>query len=172
MGRNQIVKMKDLTPDYNRVADRHMVDELRRLVRNESFDELPMTDLNSEAVDFRAASECFEPVRGLKRRDLETLRLITTIHGKPCPTIGGILLFGRGRLRHFPDAWIQAGRFFGKDRSRIQDHTDLTGLLPYAIEEAVAFLKKHDERRADLQGVRRVDRWLFPPPAVREAVVN
>ncbi len=76
MGRNQIVKMKDLTLDYNRVADRHMVDELRRLVRNESFDELPMTDLNSEAVDFRAASECFEPVRRLKRRDLETLRLI------------------------------------------------------------------------------------------------
>ena len=100
-----------------------------------SFDELPMRVLNSEAVDFRAASECFEPARRLKRRDLETLRLITTVHGKSCPTIGGILLFGRDRLRYFPDAWIQAGRFAGKDRSRIQDHAELTGLLPSAISE-------------------------------------
>jgi ATP-dependent DNA helicase RecG len=53
----------------NRIADRHMVDELRGVVRNECFDESPMTNLNSEAVDFRAASECFEPVRRLKRRD-------------------------------------------------------------------------------------------------------
>jgi predicted HTH transcriptional regulator len=180
-GSNRPYFLRKLGPDKgvfirvgstNRVADRHMVDELRRVVRNESFDELPMTDLNSEAVDFRAASECFEPVRRLKRRDLETLRLITTVHGKSCPTIGGILLFGRDRLRHFPDAWIQAGRFAGKDRSRIQDHAELTGLLPNAIEEAVAFVKKHDERRADMQAVRRVDRWFFPPPAVREAIIN
>jgi predicted HTH transcriptional regulator len=123
----------------NRVADRNMLDELRRMVRNECFDELPLSELNSEAVDFRAASECFQPVRGLKRRDLENLRLITKISGKSCPTIGGYLLFGRDRLRYFPDAWIQVGRFAGKDRSRIQDHTELTGLLPYAIEEAAAF---------------------------------
>jgi hypothetical protein len=45
----------------NRVADRRMVEELRRVVRNESFDELPMMNLNSETVDFRAVSECFEP---------------------------------------------------------------------------------------------------------------
>jgi len=51
-------------------TSRFLVDELCRVVRNECFDESPMTDLNSEAVDFRAASECFEPVRRLKRRDL------------------------------------------------------------------------------------------------------
>jgi len=122
----------------NRIADRHILDELRRLVRNESFDELPLPELNFEAVDFRAASECFLPVRHLKRRDLETLRLIKKIHGKSCPTIGGFLLFGRDRLRLFPDAWIQAGRFAGKNRSRIQDHIELTGLLPPAIEDAFA----------------------------------
>jgi predicted HTH transcriptional regulator len=79
-GSNRPYFLRKLGPDKgvlirvgstNRVADRHIVDELRRVVRNESFDELPMTDLNSEAVDFRAASECFEPVRRLKRRDLD-----------------------------------------------------------------------------------------------------
>jgi predicted HTH transcriptional regulator len=40
-----------------------------------------MPDLDSEAVDFRAASESFLPVRKLARRDLETLGLMTAHQG-------------------------------------------------------------------------------------------
>jgi ATP-dependent DNA helicase RecG len=71
----------------NRVVDRTMLDELRRTARNESYDELPMTELDSEVIDFRAASEYFTGIRKLKRRDLETLRLVTSYQGKRCPTI-------------------------------------------------------------------------------------
>jgi ATP-dependent DNA helicase RecG len=53
-----------------------MIQELRRAARGESFDEHPMPDLDSDALDFRAASESFAPVRRLKRRD----RLAT--HGR------------------------------------------------------------------------------------------
>ncbi|MBI5716967.1 MAG: hypothetical protein HZC37_04680 [Burkholderiales bacterium] len=35
-----------------------------------------MPELDSEAVDFRVASECFAPVRKLRRGDMETLRLL------------------------------------------------------------------------------------------------
>jgi hypothetical protein len=35
-----------------------------------------MPELDSEALDFRAASESFAPVRKLTRADLETLRLL------------------------------------------------------------------------------------------------
>lgn len=56
-----------------------LVDELRRYARGESYDEQPMADLDSEAIDFRAASESFAPVRKLKRGDLETLRLLGLI---------------------------------------------------------------------------------------------
>jgi hypothetical protein len=42
-----------------------MIEELRRFARGESFDEQPMPDLDSEALDFRAASELFTPVRTL-----------------------------------------------------------------------------------------------------------
>src|SRR5436309_8397986 len=47
----------------NRRADRPLVDELRRFARGEGFDEQPLPELNSEALDFRAASESFAPVR-------------------------------------------------------------------------------------------------------------
>lgn len=45
--------------------------------RGEGYDEQAMPELDSEALDFRAASELFAPVHKLKRADLETLRLVT-----------------------------------------------------------------------------------------------
>lgn len=102
-----------------------MIEELRRFARGEAFDEQPMPGLDSEALDFRAASELFASVRRLARRDLETLRLLTDHQERKVPTVGGMLLFGRDRERHFPDAWIQAGRFRDTDKSRIVD----SGLL-------------------------------------------
>ncbi len=67
----------------NRRADRELVEELRRFARGEAFDEQPMPG---------------------------TLRLVTVHQGRKVPTVGGMLLFGPDRERHFPDAWIQAGR--------------------------------------------------------------
>jgi predicted HTH transcriptional regulator len=53
--------------------------------------------------------------------DLLTLKLATNYQARVVPTIGGVLLFRVDRLSHYPDAWIQAGRFAGKDRRRILD---------------------------------------------------
>lgn len=41
----------------NRRADAELIEELRRFSRGEAFDEEPMPGLDSEALDFRAASE-------------------------------------------------------------------------------------------------------------------
>jgi len=128
--------------------------------------------LDSEALDFRAASESFAPVRRLRRTDLQTLRLVTAHQGRNVPTVGGMLLFGEGRERHFPDAWIQAGRFHGVDKSRIVDGTEIRAHLIRAVEDAIAFVEKHALHGADIGNVRRRERWSIPPIAVREAVVN
>jgi ATP-dependent DNA helicase RecG len=158
----------------NRRADRPLVDELRRFARGEGFDEQPLPDLDSEALDFRVASESFAPVRKLVRRDLETLRLVTAHQGRTVPTVGGMLLFGRDRdrARHFPDAWIQAGRFQGSDRSRILDRAELRSHPVRAIEDAIGFVEKHALHGAEIGPVRRKERWSVPPVVVREAVIN
>ncbi len=54
----------------NRRADGALIEELRRHTRNESFDEQPVLELGSEAIDFRAASESFADLRRLTRKDL------------------------------------------------------------------------------------------------------
>ena len=51
---------------------------LRRFGASETFDEQAIPDLNSEAIDFRVASECFAPVRKLRRQDVRSLRLTTS----------------------------------------------------------------------------------------------
>jgi predicted HTH transcriptional regulator len=131
-----------------------------------------MPGLESEGLDFRAASESFAPVRKLARRDLETLRLVTDHRGRKVPTVGGLLLFGQDRERHFPDAWIQAGRFEGTDRSHIIDRAEIRSLPVPAIEETIAFVRKHTLHAAEIGAVRRKERWSLPPVAVREGVIN
>lgn len=156
----------------NRRADPELIEELRRFSRGEAFDEQPMPGLDSEALDFRAASESFAPIRKLARRDLESLRLVTSYQGRRVPTVGGILLFGRDRERYFPDAWIQAGRFAGGDKSRILDRVEIRSLPVHAVEEAIAFVQKHSLYGAEIGSVRRKERLSFPSVAVREAVIN
>ncbi len=83
-----------------------------------------------------------------------------------------MILFGRDRDPYFPDAWIQAGRFVGKDRGRILDSAEVHSLPVRAVDEAIAFIKKHTVRKIVIGEVRRAERWTLPSPAVREAIIN
>jgi predicted HTH transcriptional regulator len=130
----------------NRRADTFLIEEMRRYNQISSFDEQPMPDLSSEAIDFRVASELFKPIRKLTLHGLQSLKVTASYQGRIVPTIGGVLLFGHSRLHHFPDAWVQAGRFAGNDRRRILDSTEVRSYLPGAAEEVITFLRKHMTR--------------------------
>jgi hypothetical protein len=121
----------------NRVADSALIAELGRRIGVESFDEQALADLDSEAIDFGAASQCFAARRTLRRQDLMTLGLLRQHQGRRVPTAGGILLFGRERLARFPDAYLQAGRFAGTNRADLMDRADLAAPLPLAIDQAM-----------------------------------
>ncbi len=156
----------------NRRADEGLISEMRRFAQGQAFDERAMPELGIEAIDFRAAAEAFAPVRRLGRRDLETLRLTTAHQGRKVPTAGGIILFGSDRLRHYPDAWIQVGRFAGNDRATLADHAELRGPLLQGIDAAIAFVERHSTRGLEIGRLRGIAHWSLPPAAVREAVIN
>ena len=156
----------------NRQADRELVAELRRSVEGGSFDELPMPGLSSDDLDLKAAQAHFKGKRELDEQGLLTLKLLRREQGALVPTKGAVLLFGKDRLAHFPDAWIQCGRFTGTDKTHIFDHTELHEPLPQAVESILLFLKKHAMRAADLSGLHRKDVWSIPLTILREVVVN
>lgn len=155
----------------NRRANADLIAEIRRSVRGEAFDEQPMPELDSEGIDLRAASESFVG-RGLVQRDLETLRLVTDHQGRKVPTVGGVILFGSDRERYFPDAWIQAGRFAGADRSHIVDRAEIRAYPVVAIDQVSGFIERHTLGSVEIGRVHRTERWNLPRVAVREAVIN
>jgi ATP-dependent DNA helicase RecG len=156
----------------NRAADAELIAELERRVTSGSYDEQLIPELDSEALDFVAASECFSELRTLRRRDLEALGLAAGYEGRPVPTVGGIILFGRERLARFPDAWIQAGRFAGTDRVDLADQAEFRDYPTTAIEYAIRFVERNTRMGAEIGRLKRRDVPTVPPVALREALVN
>lgn len=156
----------------NREADTALIAELARRTSTETFDEQPVPELNSEAIDFAAASQCFAEKRALRRQDLEALGLVSRHHGRTVPTVGGLLLFGRDRLSRYPDAWIQVGRCAGSDRTELIDRADLTDYPVAALEQAVSFVERNTRLGMNIGRLRRRDAPAVPPAALREALVN
>lgn len=156
----------------DRRADAETIKELERIALNKSYDEQPMSKLSSEAIDFRAASEHFANIRKLKQKDLETLNLLTTYQGHKVPTVAGIILYGKERNNYFPDAWIQAGRFKGRDKSTIIDSVDIHDYPVDAIGRAIAFVEKHAMKAIQIGKLKHSAVWNVPEHAIREAIIN
>ena len=157
----------------NRKAGIEMVESIRRLARNISFDEQPCTESNSEDIDFRAASEFFESVsRRLTPAACTTLGLMISQGPKEIPTYGAVLLFGKRRRRLFPDAIIRCARFQGTDANRFLDQTEIDEPLPKAVETAISFIERHTLQGAEIGRVHRTEKPEYPVEAVREAVIN
>ena len=156
----------------NRQADVDLIQELRRSATGAAFDEQSLPEMEIDGIDFQGAVTCFSRHRKLLKKDMETLRLVTKHQGRLVPTVGGVLLFGKQREAVFPDAWIQCGRFIGKTKSHIFDHTEIYDHLPVSVERVMDFLKKHAMRGADLSQLHRRDVWSIPLAILREAVVN
>ena len=157
----------------NRQADKETIENIRLMARNLAYDELPCPDLNSEAIDFRVASELFSiRSRSLDNKALQTLGIYTE-HGRSVvPTIGGILLFGIDRKRYYPDAIIRCARFEGLSSSRFIDQLDIDEHLPEAVESVLKFIRKHIRIGLEIESLHSAEAPQYPLKAIREAIIN
>ncbi|MGV8109697.1 ATP-binding protein [Methanospirillum sp.] len=156
----------------NRKADRELIAELNRSCSGISFDEMPMPELSEDDLDLKAARKHFSGRRDLTREELLTLKLLAVDQKRYVPTHGAMLLYGKRRDFYFPDAWVQCGRFIGRDKVDIFDHIDIHDTLPDAVESIILFLKKHAMRGADFSEIRRKDVWSIPLTILREVIIN
>jgi ATP-dependent DNA helicase RecG len=159
----------------NRKAGPEVIRNIRRLARHVTFDEEPRPDLDSEAIDFRVASELLSESGGRKitSETLRSLDVLVRQGNRDVPTVGGILLFGKKRTRHFPDAVIRCARFRGSSRTTILDHQDIADPLPLGVEQALEFIRRHTTQGLQVTGRARSGAVpQYPPVVVREALIN
>lgn len=157
----------------NRTAGPELIAGIQRLAVNTFFDEQPCTEVNSEAIDFRAASELFSRIsRKTNPSTYRSLGLLINHAGREFPSRGAVLLFGKKKRTVFPDAVIRCARFRGRTTAQFIDQTEIDSYLPLAAEHAIAFIDRHTMHAAEIGRVRRKDIHEYPPPAVREAVIN
>lgn len=156
----------------NRIADQELLETLKRSVKAKTFDEELCYPADSKDIDTTLIQEIFEPHRTLKESDLYTLDILSKNNHHSQPTNGGILLFAKDREKYFPDAWIQAGRFQGYDKSIIIDSYEIRDPLPLAIDQAMLFFRKHINVGLSIKDTKHDEVWSVPKIAIREAITN
>ena len=156
----------------NRQTGPDWIAQAHRSAAGQVFDEQPMPELSADDLDLAALARWLGPGRTLDDKALQTLKLLRPEQGRLVPTQGAVLLFGKERALHFPDAWVQCGRFRGRDKVEIFDQQDIHAHLPDAVAEIELFLKKHAFKSARFGAMQREDVWSIPLAMLREAIVN
>ncbi|MEI9979926.1 MAG: ATP-binding protein [Edaphobacter sp.] len=85
-----------------------------------------------------------------------------------------IVAFGRKFLPHYPQCQLRLARFRGVDKNEFLDQRQLHGHAFSLLSEAMQFLTRHLPVAGRIEAglFERVDEPLFPPIALREALVN
>ena len=100
-------------------------------------------------------------------------------------TVAGLMLFGRNPNRFLPHAKVDAAAYFGTEKDYdAQERCTMRGpiapllaadgslLEPGLVEQAMAFIRRNIDTVRLEDGVRRRERWDYPPDALRETIVN
>ena len=157
----------------NRVADKTMIEEIRRLAHHQSFDELPNLKATKEDLNLKLAKELFsDKNKQFTAHKTQAFDLVAKHQTKQYPTNGGLLLFCREPSRFFPNVVVRCGRFLGSTKTKILDQIEFDSPLTLVIEKIIAFIEMHTLQRSEIGRIERVDVPQYPPQVVREAVIN
>ena len=160
-----------------------------------SYDRRPVSGSTLVNLDRRRLTDYFRNVRRQEcpdetdeegwQRLLINTDLMTEHNDLTIPTVAGILFFGQRPNRYLPQVGITAVAYQGTEKDYdAQERSVLQGpvvsLLDSnenvveagVIDQAIDFLERNTRREAHIEGARRVERTVYPPDAVREAVVN
>lgn len=157
----------------NRCAGPEMIDELKRFSRNRTYDEQPVLEKSSEAIDFRAASELFHVSgKNITNHRLESIGVYVVQGGRVHPSEGGMILFGKDRQKILPDALMRCARFKGVDRAEFVDQQDISDYLPQSAEKAISFVARNTRMALQIGKLKNKKKPEYSPVVVREAIIN
>lgn len=166
----------------SRPADEAILKDLELQGSNHSFDEMICVEQkfdSNQADELCAAIKRYmlestrtqsekNKVKDVTVQNLINWGVIKNLDGTLVPTNAFVLLTNNT----FPFAKIQCALFKGTERVVFIDKKDFEGPLYEQIEEAYAFVLKHINLGAEINGLIRTDEYELPTDAIREAIVN
>jgi ATP-dependent DNA helicase RecG len=131
-------------------------------------------DLDTEEIDrsVRAAIHCgrleSQPSHPLDSLDRFQLRVDGQL------LRAAVVLFGRKFMTYYPQCTVRLARFTGTDKTEFLDHRQLHGHAFQILDEAMHFILRNIPiaGRFEPGKLERQDIPLYPPLALREALVN
>lgn len=157
----------------NRVVDDEMLQTLRNFAKNKYFDETPFIGGKVSDLDWDAINDSFNQVHKKVTMPIaESLGLVIKNGNAELPSYGGILLFGKNRLKIFPEAIIRCARFLGNTRIDFLDTADFKDYLPSAMKDALKFIQRNTSMKSTIKALKREDIPQYPLIALREVILN
>ena len=135
-------------------------------------------DLDPEVIHDYLQRRTARLGRDLGQTEDELLAAIGALNPQGQPTVAGLLLFGKEPQFFIPQSGLIYVRFAGTDPRGpgglpgYGRREEFNGALARVIESAWSILLQEMRGEAVVRGLQREDRMLYPPFAVREALVN
>jgi ATP-dependent DNA helicase RecG len=146
------------------------------------FEETPVSRTSIDDLDVAAFGAYYRRIyeRPLESaemplpRMLENMRLLVTdLDGAHRLSVAGLLLFGKQPQDFLYHARISAVRWLGTEAGEtILDRKEIGGRLPEQIDQAEQFVLRNSRLSTIIEGAQQNDRYEYPRPALREAIVN
>ncbi len=171
-------------------TDRKMTDEeMRRLIENSKklkFDSLIaegtlLTDLSDEKILNLLIQSGKRTKRDTSSNEinfelLKNLGIADDFDGVKAPTIGGFLIFAKGRpqdKQNFSRYLVRCVKYKGSSvTTDIIDSMEIDGTLDAQIENIQKFILRNIRKSAKIVETKRVEMYEYPEKAIREIVAN
>lgn len=136
------------------------------------------TDLDEDVIRDFMERRTARLGRDLGQTEDEILSVSGALDSRGQPTLAGLLLFGREPQFFVPQSGLVYVRFVGAEPRGpgglpgYSRREESNGALAQVIERTWSLLLQETRGEAVVRGLQREDRMLYPPFALREALVN
>jgi len=157
-----------------RLAGKEIIKSLQFRGENISYDSQADYRFSKDDIDFMKVKKYFHEKKDIEIKEdhLFVFNLLVKRDEKIYPTVAGILLFPQKEYIEYDFAQIKCAHFKGNTKDIFIDKAEFRGSIINQIESAIKFLKSNIKLSAKIGDVYRVEKYEYPIPALREAIVN
>ncbi len=157
-----------------RLACKEIIKSLQFRGENISYDSQTDYRFSKDDIDFPKIKKIFKEKKDIQIKEdhLFMFNLLAKRDEKIYPTVAGMLLFPKKEYIEYDFAQIKCAHFKGNTKEIFIDKAEFRGSIINQIESALKFLKSNIKLSAVIGDVYREEKYEYPIPALREAIVN